>query len=258
MAYIQRDGAAIYYEAHGSGPAILLTHGYAATTRMWAPQLDLLTPDRQVILWDMRGHGQSDSPDDPALYSEAATVADMAAILDAVGAEKAIIGGHSLGGYMSMAFHLRHPARVSALLLCGAGPGYRKDESREAWNVIAVGLGDDIERGGLEQLDRHSVEMAPRDHRSAAGLAKAARGMLTQRDGRVIASLGSIAVPTLVTVGGEDESYLAGTQYLAAKIADADYAVFEGAGHAANVDRPAEFNAVLARFLRERVTPRGA
>jgi len=57
-----------------------------------------------LILWDMRGHGQSDYPEDPNAYSEALTVADIAALLDAVGAQRAIVGGLSLGGYMSLAF----------------------------------------------------------------------------------------------------------------------------------------------------------
>ena len=61
----------------------------------------------------MRGHGQSDYPDDPAAYSEALTVGDMAALLDEVGAAKAIVGGLSLGGYMSLAFYRAHPERVA-------------------------------------------------------------------------------------------------------------------------------------------------
>ena len=63
---------------------------------MWTGQIDALAPHFQLITWDMRGHGQSDYPADPAAYSEDATVADMAALLDAVGAKTAIIGGLSL------------------------------------------------------------------------------------------------------------------------------------------------------------------
>ena len=79
MARLDRDGVAIHYEVHGQGPAILLSHGYSATCRMWDGQIDALRDRFQVIVWDMRGHGQSDYPTDPAAYSEAATVEDMAA-----------------------------------------------------------------------------------------------------------------------------------------------------------------------------------
>src|ERR1700692_2173657 len=104
MPKINRDGVDIYYEAHGSGPTLLLTHGYSSTSAMWQGQIEALSRHHKLVLWDMRGHGQSDSPEDPAAYSEALTVADMAALLDKVGADAAVGGCLSLGGYMSLAF----------------------------------------------------------------------------------------------------------------------------------------------------------
>jgi pimeloyl-ACP methyl ester carboxylesterase len=85
MAKLNRDGVELYYEVHGEGPALLLTHGYSATSQMWKGQIEALSERHKLILWDMRGHGQSDYPDDPAAYSETATVADMAALLEAAG-----------------------------------------------------------------------------------------------------------------------------------------------------------------------------
>src|SRR3984885_3303659 len=105
MPTIDRDGVRIYYEVHGSGPVLLLTHGYSSTSAMWQGQIEALSKHHKLILWDMRGHGRSNYPDDPAAYSEALTVADMAALLDEVEAERAIVGGLSLGGYMSLAFY---------------------------------------------------------------------------------------------------------------------------------------------------------
>jgi pimeloyl-ACP methyl ester carboxylesterase len=102
VAKLDRDGVAIHYEVHGQGPAILLSHGYSATCRMWDGQIAALRDRYQVVVWDMRGHGQSDYPADPSAYSEAATVADMAAILHTCGIQRAVIGGLSLGGYMSL------------------------------------------------------------------------------------------------------------------------------------------------------------
>src|SRR5262245_54372233 len=109
MPTIDRDGVEIYFETHGSGPAVLLSHGYGATSRMWQGQVAALTDRYQIITWDMRGHGQSGDPADAALYSQALTVGDMAAVLDACGADHAVIGGLSLGGVMSLAFHIVHP-----------------------------------------------------------------------------------------------------------------------------------------------------
>jgi len=251
MATLTRDGVALHYEVHGEGPVLLLTHGYSATAEMWRGQVAALSAGHKLVLWDMRGHGQSGSPDDPALYSEAATVADMAAILEAVGAKTAIVGGLSLGGYMSLAFHARHPGRVRALLIIDTGPGFKKDEARTAWNSRAEETARRFEAEGLAALSSGSAERRLGTHRGAKGLAGAARGMLAQRDDTVIQSLPGIRVPSLVVVGSEDKPFLAASDYMAAKIPGARKVVIEGAGHAANIDRPEAFNAALLAFLRD-------
>src|SRR5690349_23010217 len=182
MPGINRDGVKIYYEVHGDGPPLLLTHGYSSTSAMWHGQIDALAREHRLILWDMRGHGQSDYPDDPKAYSEALTVGDIAALLDTAGAGKAIVGGLSLGGYMSLAFYRAYPQRVSALLIIDTGPGFKKDDAREAWNKRALDTAERFDREGLEILKSASRERSTVNHRDAKGLALAARGMLTQRD----------------------------------------------------------------------------
>jgi pimeloyl-ACP methyl ester carboxylesterase len=249
MPTINRDGVNIYYEVHGSGPPLLLTHGYSSTGGMWQGQVAALSKHHKLVLWDMRGHGQSDYPDDPSAYSEALTVGDMAALLDAVGADKAIVGGLSLGGYMSLAFYRAHPDRVRALLIIDTGPGFKKDDAREVWNKRAHDTGDRFEREGLEVLKSASRERSSVTHRDASGLARAARGMLTQRDARVIESLPDIKVPSLVVVGADDTPFLAASDYMAAKIPGAQKAVIPAAGHAVNIDQPQAFIDAVLPFL---------
>ena len=65
MAYLTRDGVRLYYEDHGKGPAILLSHGYGATSQMWRGQVGAFKDKYRIIIWDLRGHGESDYPDDP-------------------------------------------------------------------------------------------------------------------------------------------------------------------------------------------------
>jgi pimeloyl-ACP methyl ester carboxylesterase len=86
-------------------------------------------------------------------------------------------------------------------------------------------------------------------HASAQGLAHAARGMLAQKDSRVIDALGSIDVPTLVIVGDQDEPFIAPCEYMAKKIPGARLEVIRGAGHSSNLDQPDAFNRVLVDFL---------
>ncbi|TMF07164.1 MAG: alpha/beta fold hydrolase, partial [Chloroflexi bacterium] len=173
MAEAKINEINLRYEDSGSGPAVFLTHGYAATGRMWSPQRQALNDaGYRLITWDMRGHGGTDSPDDPAQYSEALTVQDMTVLLDMLSTEQAVVGGLSLGGYMSLAFYLTHPERVRALVLCDTGPGYRNPEGRAVWNRRADKQALNFEHNGLKAASQSpEVRATLRDHRSAMGLA---------------------------------------------------------------------------------------
>jgi len=251
MPYLDRAGTSIYYEVT-EGPAgkppLLLSHGYGASSAMWRPNVAALAADRPVITWDMRGHGRSDSPEEPEQYSHAACVADMAALLDAAGAERAVLGGLSLGGFVSLEFVLEHPDRVDAVMLFDTGPGYRSDQARQQWNERALKTADRLERDGIAALGG-SAE-ADYGHRSAHGLALAARGMLAQRDGRVMEALPSVKVPVLVLVGARDKAFLPAADYIAAKIPGAVQVVVPDAGHVSNADQPGAFNQSVLDFLR--------
>ena len=254
-AQLDRDGATISYsvcaavdgQAAGGPPPLLLTHGYGASAAMWQGNLAALTASRSVITWDICGHGRTSSPADPARYSEAGSVADMAAVLDACGTHRAVVGGLSLGGSLSLAFWLRHPDRVAALILCDTGPGFRRDEPRDQWNARALARADALERRGAEALT-NSPEV-PSTGQDLQGLALAARGILTQRDARVLESLPGITVPVLVVVGANDTPFRTAADYMTSKIPGATLAVLDNAGHAANMDQPAAFNEAVLDFL---------
>ena len=251
MALLDRDGVKIYYEVYGNGPPLLLTHGFSSSSHMWAGQREALGRHVKLITWDMRGHGRSDYPSDQAAYTQMATIDDMAAILDAAGARDAVIGGLSLGGYMSLAFRLAYPERVCGLLIVDTGPGFRSDEAREGWNAYALRTADLFEQEGLGRLSESSVEARTAPHRDASGVARAARGMLTQRNARVINSLPEIDVPTLVVVGANDKPFLPSSEYMARKIPGAKLVLIPDAGHAANMDQPDMFNKAVIAFLKD-------
>jgi pimeloyl-ACP methyl ester carboxylesterase len=198
---------------------------------MWQPNVAALSAVRPVITWDIRGHGKSDAGDDLARYSAEASVADMATLLDARGVARAVVGGQSLGGFLSLRFYLAHPDRVAGLVLCDTGPGYRRDEARQQWNDRAIVLAERLERD------------------SKPGMARAARGILTQRDARVIDALPTITIPALVLVGAQDHDYLGAADYMAGKLPRAVHAVIPDAGHASNVDQPDLFNQQVLAFL---------
>ena len=151
---------------------------------------------------------------------------------------------------MSLAFYRAHPERVRALLIIDTGPGFKKDEARDAWNKRAQETGDRFEREGLAGSAIRPAASAPSvSHRDATGLARAARGMLTQRDARVIELLPEIKVPSLVVVGADDTPFLAASDYMAAKIPGAAKVVIPAAGHAVNIDQPQAFIDAVLPFL---------
>jgi len=152
---------------------------------MWRGQIAPLSKSHKLCALGHASHGQSSSPEDQSLYSEEATVADMAALLDAVGAKTAIVGGLSLGGYMSLAFNATHPERVKASLIIDNRP--RLQERRTARRLERQRAQDrrQFEKNGLKSLQSGSAERATAAHKDAMGLARAARGMLTQKNARV-------------------------------------------------------------------------
>jgi pimeloyl-ACP methyl ester carboxylesterase len=241
----------ISYTIHGRPSPLapmLLTHGFGASQAMWAPNLDALGADRRILTWDLPGHGASVSS---AELTHEECIEDMLRLLDELGASRAVVGGMSLGGFLSLLFCARHPERVAALLLVDTGPGFRDDAAREAWNASAEALADNLDARGLEVLSENPEAAAAQHVAGAAGLAAAGRAILTQRDGEIFQSLGRIAVPTLIVVGADDDRFLVAADVMARRIHGARKILIEDAGHAANIDQPAKFNRAVREFLGE-------
>ncbi len=247
---LEREAAQLHYEVHGSrsnSTPLLLTHGFAANSMMWQGNVPSFAQSRQVVTWDMRGHGQTKTSTDPAQYSQAHCIADMVAILDACAFPRALVGGLSLGGFLSLLFHLEHPERVEALLLFDTGPGFNHDRGRDRWNSYALARAAAFERDGIAALSK-SPEVRIGAH-DPGGLALAARGILVQHSADVIKSLSSIEVPTLILVGQDDAPFRSAADYMEARIQKSQEKVIEKAGHASNIDAPDSFNAAVLEFL---------
>lgn len=122
MPRIERGGVSIHYEvSEGSGPPLLLLHGAMGTAETWRMEgyLDALAGEFQVITLDQRGHGESSRPHEPAAYILPELVADVVAVLDAVGVASAYVCGFSLGAIVAVALAGRHPQRVAGVAALG-------------------------------------------------------------------------------------------------------------------------------------------
>jgi pimeloyl-ACP methyl ester carboxylesterase len=200
MAFFDSDGVSIHYEVFGEGkPPIVLVHGYASNLKQnWiAPGwVDALTPLRQVIAHDCRGHGESEKLYDPAAYGEHMGE-DVVRLMDHLGIEKTDIFGYSMGGAISMGLLVRHPERFTSAVLGGVGgrPPRRGPDSPVARGMLASdasAVADPVAKGF-----RIFAERGGNDLRALAAISQSNRYSN-------IEALGNVRVPVLIVVGEKD------------------------------------------------------
>ena len=253
------NGHAIGYDDVGKGIPVLFLHGFPHNRSLWAPQLGALATAARTISMDLRGFGDS-VPGSASSLDDYAD--DAAALLDAMGIDRVVVAGLSMGGYAAFAFWRRHQARVRALVLCDTRAGTDSDASRAsrrdlqalahdqgsaamANQLISGMVGPTTRLKNPELVDElhRMMSLAPED-----GVIGALEAMLTRPDSTP--TLASINVPTLVVVGDEDALTPvkeARTMHLA--IGGSRLEIIAGAGHVSNAERPATFNHVLSEFL---------
>src|SRR5438874_1083768 len=125
----------LHVETRGNGSPIVFTHGFARDAHAWEGQVGALAGDHLVATWDLRGHGRSEPPAGP--YTRGAALADLGTVVDLAVNESgapAVLVGHSLGGYLSLAYTLGRPETVAGLVLLSTGPGFRNPDSMVAYN----------------------------------------------------------------------------------------------------------------------------
>jgi len=250
----------LHVERHGSGPPLVLAHGFGGSARNFRPQARAFADRLGVVLYDARGHARSEAPEDPAAYDEQELVGDFTRIARESGA-RVVAGGLSLGAYTALRHALAHPSTVRGLVLA-ALPSGSDAPGRVDW---ALGFAETIDREGLERAGERYVwgGAARFDPKGAAlirqGLMEHAPHALSAILRRVLAripplealapELAQLAIPTLVIVGSEDRESLAPSRRLAELLPEAELVVVPGAGHVVNLVAPAEFNARLTAFL---------
>jgi pimeloyl-ACP methyl ester carboxylesterase len=254
------NGFGMWVEDQGEGTPLVLIHAFPLDHHVWKSQRDALIDRYRVVLFDMRGFGRSDST--PAPYSMDLLSDDLAALLDDLGIERAVIGGISMGGYVALSFVALHPARVAGLALVDtrATPGTeearrgREDMMQFARNE---GPGAVVRRMLPNLLSRSVQEKRPElvervatigAQASLDGVLGALAAMRDRPDSRP--RLTEIAVPTLVLVGDQDSiTPPADAEALAAAVPGAVLQVIEGAGHLSPLEKPQEVTAALLELL---------
>jgi pimeloyl-ACP methyl ester carboxylesterase len=261
LPYAESDGARIHYEIAGAGgETVVLLPGLGMATPAWQPVRDRLAGSARVVVVDPRGAGESDKPD--AAYTGEVVARDVVAVLDAAGAERAHLVGHSMGGMIAQETAIRHPSRVASLVLAATYAAL-DDWSRRVMEVRRTL----IERLGLREQFRMSVlfVFSPRAFRTMGDFIGGLEQRLAehppderaylrqldfcmQHDART--ALGAIAAPTLVVSGGEDilTSALQGRE-LAELIPGAGYAELPEASHGLVWEDVAGFSDLVRDFI---------
>ncbi len=270
MAFAVNDGVRIHYEdTGGAGPAILFLHEYAGDHRSWAAQVAALKDRYRCLAVSGRGYPPSDSPDDPAAYSQQLMNADALAVLDAAGVNKAHVVGLSMGAFTALQLAQFHSGRLLSATVAAGGSGSAEDPAaREGFVTEALGLAAMMEKQGAipaeamckgptriqlrakdEAAWRMSVEhLAEHPAQAAANMLRGVQvGRPSLRD--QADTLAAVKLPVLLMVGDEDTSCLHVNVWLKSIMPAARLMVFPASGHALNLEEPDLFNAALARFL---------
>lgn len=245
----------------GSGPPVLLVHGFPLDHTMWRGQIDALSRHHRVIAPDLRGFGRSGVAPGTAGMEQFAD--DLAALLDALGVTQPVtFCGLSMGGYIAWQFQRKYAARLRALVLCDTkaaadSPEAARARGQTAAKVLAEGSAVLVDAMLPKLIGKATAERAPevvdalRQMILSAppeGVAAALRGMAQRPD--VTADLPNIRTPALVIVGAEDAiSPPAEMRAIAAALPDAEFVEVAGTGHMAPLEDPATVNAALLKFL---------
>ena len=199
------DGVRIGYETVGSGPAVVLVHGFAASRiQNWKGPgwYETLTgAGYRVVAMDCRGHGDSDKPHDPSAYDHAIMAEDVAAVMEAANAMPAFLMGYSMGGFISMHVLMDHPDLVKKLVIGGVGGSYlgRAFGSREAIADALLIADKDKITDPISKSFREFAEQSGKDREALAACMRANRRPFTA------AELKQSKRPVLVVCGENDD-----------------------------------------------------
>ncbi|MGH9804078.1 MAG: alpha/beta fold hydrolase [Candidatus Acidiferrales bacterium] len=253
-------GLELAWEEAGAGPPLVLLHAFPLHRGMWAAQRREFSKRHRVLTPDFRGFGESQGAEEDSAMDLLAD--DLRGLLDALQLDRVVLGGLSMGGYVSFAFYRRYPERVAALILADTRATPDSPEARKQRHELAAAAereGSDVvaERMVTRLLAPSTPDRRPDIVRQVremilsnppAALARALRGMAARPDSTPL--LKTIKCPTLVLVGEEDiltppsdsEALAKGIQY-------ARLERIRGAGHLSNLEQPGPFNRAVSDFL---------
>ncbi|HET7419996.1 MAG TPA: alpha/beta hydrolase [Candidatus Dormibacteraeota bacterium] len=258
MPVAEVNGQRLFYEdTGGPGTPLVLSHGFLMDADMFEPQRRALAGRHRIITWDQRGHGRTEWDGKPFTYWDSAD--DLAGLLDHLGVERAVVGGMSQGGFVSLRFALRHPERTAGLVLIDTQSGLEDPDKLVQYDLmhdVWVGSGPNdqlVEMTAAIIVGSERPESAPyiakwkaRDPKELTPIYRT----LVDRDD-ITDRLAEILAPVLVIHGEEDVAIepAVGEQLCARLPGCKGMVKVPGAGHASNLTHPGPVNQAIEAFL---------
>lgn len=265
---IQSDGAKLYSESVGDGPAIIFVHEFADNFQSWSNQISALSRRYKCIAFNARGYPPSEVPDDPDLYSQKIAADDINAIIEGYEIDKAHVVGCSMGAFAALHFGLMYPEKASSITLISCGYGAPK-QLQKGYAEDSQMLSDKYMELGAERMAELYAEGAFRqqfknkDYRgwfefkarlashSTLGASLTMLGVQRLRPSLydLEKEIKELLVPALIVVGDEDDWCIEPSIYLKRTLPMAGLSVFPRTAHTVNLEEPDMTNRVLIDFL---------
>jgi len=262
------DGVKLYFEEVGTGTPVIFVHEFAADHRSWEMQMRHFGQRYRCITYGARGYPPSDVPEKSTSYSQNRATDDIAAVLDHLKIAKAHVVGLSMGGFATLHFGFRHPARALSLVVAGVGYGAEKDQSAKFKAEVAV-VAKSLLDGGMEAFAGKyaygptRVQFENKDPRgfaqfkkelgehSALGSANTQIGCQGERPSLydLVDQMRALTLPTLILTGDEDWPCLAPSVMMKREIPSAALSVMPNCGHTVNLEDPDQFNRIVGDFI---------
>jgi pimeloyl-ACP methyl ester carboxylesterase len=259
MSTVRIHGLQLAYEDVGTGPPVVLLHGYPFNRSLWAPQVEALKSSYRIVTPDLRGFGDSEIAPTATMKEMAA---DIAALMDHLGIRRAMLVGLSMGGYVALAFYRQFELSVRGLILADTRPQGDTEEGKlaraqQAKQILMEGMPVIADNMLPKLLHPETVSKRPGVVRRVremilqtkpAGAVAALQGMATREDHTEF--LSRIIVPTLIVVGSDDAiTPLQDAETMHQKIRGSRLVTIDNAGHVSNLEQPDKFNQEVVDFL---------
>lgn len=261
------NGVRYHVEQCGDGFPLVLLHGFTGAASTWKPFSPMWGQHSQLLMVDLIGHGETESPGDMARYDIKKAANDLKMLLDQLGIDKADFLGYSMGGRTAITFASLYPERVRKLVLESTTPGLVNPEDREARIRQDHKLAARIEQEGLEpfidfwesiplfqsQLNlpeevREQIR-SQRLRNNPVGLANSLRGMGTGAQPSWWDQLENFDFETLLITGELDEKFCKIATDMASRLPNPTHLTINGCGHAIHVEEREKFGTIVSEFL---------